>query len=203
MLYFYTGTDTEELRKRLATALEGKREVVRITDAHALHDMDAALGGAGLFGATRIVVLDHVLQKEELRESLLPHLQPLRDSAEEFHLIESSIDATTRKSVEKYAQETVRIDAPKAAKENSMFALANFLQTGKRKELWVAYQKELQKGSAPEAVHGLLFWAAKQMLLRSDTPRARALVAELAELPHEARRRGQELEYALEHFVLS
>ena len=33
--------------------------------------------------------------------------------------------------------------------------------------------------------------------------RAKKLIALLAELPHETRRRGVELEYALERFVLS
>ena len=35
-----------------------------------------------------------------------------------------------------------------------------------------------------------------------DHERATKLVAELAELPHQARRRGFELEYALEHYIL-
>jgi hypothetical protein len=56
-------------------------------------------------------------------------------------------------------------------------------------------------------LHGTLFWAAKQMVLKprgaSDSLRGKKLVAELAALPHEARRSGEDLEYALERFVLS
>ncbi len=203
MLYFYTGSDSDALRKKLSSALPKGSEVVRITDAHSLPDMEAALAGAGMFGEARTIVLDHVLQNETLRETLLARLPSLRSAEEKVFLIESGLDAETRKRVEKYAEETVRADVSKVPKDNSVFALANALQAGKKKELWVAYQKELHKGSAPEAIHGLLFWAAKQSLLRSDTPRARALVAALSELPHEARRRGEELEYALERFVLS
>jgi len=205
MLYFFTGTDIEKARDAMNAAVKkstnGKR-IVRITDAHSIADLDAALAGAGMFGDERIVVLDNVLGNDELRERLLVRLKDIAKTDDAFFMLETMIDADTRKSVEKHAERTERFDAPKEKRDNSIFSLANALQRGQRKELWVGYQRELLKGSAPEAIHGTLFWAAKQALLRSDTPRFRALVARLAELPHEARRRGFELEYALEHFVL-
>ena len=36
-----------------------------------------------------------------------------------------------------------------------------------------------------------------------DAARGKKLVTDLAELPHISRRRGEELEYALERFILS
>jgi hypothetical protein len=218
MLYFFTGSDTDTLREKLRATIEkaaksaqgrsasgGKIQntVFRVTDAHVLPDLDAALRGAGLFGAERNVVLENILQNETLREPLLTALPHIAKSDELFFMLESGLDAETRKRVEKYAEKTERADAPKKAKDNSIFAVANALQRGPKKDLWVLYQRELMKGSAPEAIHGTLFWAAKQAFLRSDTPKNRGLVARLAELPHEARRRGFDLEYALELFVLS
>ena len=206
MLYFFTGTDTEKARDAMNIALQKmakKKNVLRMTDAHTVADLEAALGGTGMFGDERIVVLDNVLGNDELRERLLVRLKDIAKSDDVFFMLETTIDADTRKSVEKYSEKTERFDAPKKDRDNSIFSLANALQRGQRKELWVGYQRELLKGNVPEAIHGTLFWAAKQAFLRSDTPRTRALVAELAELPHEARRRGFELEYALEHFVLS
>lgn len=205
MLYFFTGTDTDKARNAMSAALQKTKQknVLRITDAHSVADLDAALGGAGMFGDARTVVLDNVLGNEELREKLFARLKDISKSEDVFFMLESGIDADTRKSVEKYAEKTERFDAPKKERNNSIFALANALQRGQRKELWVGYQSELLKGSAPEAIHGTLFWAAKQAFLRSDTPKTRSLVATLAGLPHEARRKGFDLEYALEHFVLS
>jgi hypothetical protein len=86
--------------------------------------------------------------------------------------------------------------------------MANALRKSDKKALWVGYMRELEKGSAPEMVHGVLFWAAKDMLLKAGRDvathnYATKLVAHLAELPHEARRRGEDLEYALERFLLS
>jgi DNA polymerase III delta subunit len=206
MFYFFTGTDSEKARDAMNAMMQNaakQKRVVRITDAHAIADLDATLGGAGMFGEARIVVLDNILGNEGLRERFFARVKDISRSEDVFFMLESGIDADTRKSVEKYAEKTERYDAPKKDRDNSIFSLANALQRGQRKELWVGYQRELLKGSAPEAIHGTLFWAAKQAFLRSDTPRSRALIAQLAELPHEARRKGFELEYALEHFVLS
>lgn len=206
MLYFYSGTDTEKVRTKMNTAIEKAArgaDIVRITDAHSLADLEAALQGRGMFAQRRIVVFDGVLAHPELRDILLARLTQAAESADVFFVYEGAPDAAARKAVEKYAAQSERFDAPKTAKRENVFALANALQQGDKKTLWVGYQEEIHKGAAPEAIHGVLFWAAKQALLRGNSPHNRALVAELAALPHEARRRGFDLEYALEHFVLS
>jgi hypothetical protein len=206
MYYFFTGTDTDGARAKLTAAVEkaaGKGRIVRITDAHSLADLDAALQGPGLFGEKRVIVLDNVTSADALRDRFLGSLARIAESEETFFVLENDVDAATRKAIEKHAQKTERYDATKKAKDNSIFGLANALQRGQKKELWVGYQRELMRGSAPEAVHGTLFWAAKQALLRSNTEKNRRLVAALAELPHEARRKGFDLEYALELFALS
>jgi len=211
MLYFFSGTDSDKARAAMYAAIEKsakKASVLRITDAHTKPDLEASLQGPGMFGlpgqgAERVVVFDNVYQSDELREVLSDRIPVLAKSADAYFMLEGALDAATRKSVEKHAEEFSRFDEKKAAKKESVFELANALQYGKKKDLWVGYQKELHAGKAPEAIHGVLFWAAKQLLLKNYSPRARLLVAELAELPHEARRQGFELEYALEYFVLS
>ncbi len=169
-----------------------------------------ALQGPGMFGppagGARVVVFDSILggENEEMRAALLDALKYLRDSSEQFFILEGALDAATRKQVEKYAEKSEKFDAAKKEKDNSIFALANALQKGDRKALWVGIMREFAKGGAPEAVHGLLFWGAKQLFMRgTDKKRAEYLVAALTELPHEARRRGEDLEYALERFVLT
>ena len=211
MLYFFTGTDTEKARAKLSAALDKAAknapaggEVLRITDAHTVNDLIAALSGGGLFGGERTVLLDNVLLNIDLRDRELGDLKMLRDSADTFYIYEAVLDAATRKSIEKYAETSEKFELVKTTKkDNSIFELANALQRGKKKDLWVGYQREIANGKAAEAIHGALFWGAKQMLLRENSPKARGLIVALAELPHGARRRGVELEYALEHFVLS
>jgi hypothetical protein len=212
MLYFYTGTDTKkargEMNKEVVRASLGGARVVRINDTISTDDLYASLHGVGLFGEKNVFVIDSVSLNEELFAALLQMLGGMKKSAEPFFLFESSPDANTRGEIEKYAETAKRYDAPKKAKDNSVFALVNALRKADKKALWLGFQREIIKGNAPEAIHGVLFWGAKEMLLKSkegapENIRARKLVAELAELPHEARRNNFPLEYALERFLLT
>ncbi|MBI5457599.1 hypothetical protein HY971_02655 [Candidatus Kaiserbacteria bacterium] len=210
MLYFYSGTDREKARAAMDAAVKkiskkGSR-VVRITDANAPADLAAALGGRGMFDEGRLVVLNGVFANEEMRAQALAALPDMRASADPFFILEEKLDAATRKQIEKYAEESKRFDSASAKKGGDIFAVANALRRADKKSLWVNYQRQLAADAAPEAIHGVLFWAAKDMYLKGRTEaeqgRAKRLIAELAELPHESRRRGLELEYALELFVL-
>ncbi len=207
MLYLYSGSDTERARTRLNIVIDdaqGHADVFRITDAHSIDDLEAALRGGGMFGGPRVVVLDGTLTHEHMREIIIARLPQLKSSSDTFYIYEGVLDAPTRKQVEKYAEKSEKFDAAKSTARETIFNLLRPLQEGKKKDLWVAYQKELTAGKAPEAIHGILFYAAKDALLRKPADaRAQKLVARLAELPHESRREGYELEYALEHFVLS
>jgi hypothetical protein len=216
MLYFFYGSDRDKARTALNKALEKATkhaDILRISDAHSSADLRAALSGPGMFGLApgrvRAVVFDSIVggANEDMRTVLLDSLKHLKDSNEQFFMLEGALDAATRKQVEKYAEESQKFDAPKKEKDNTIFALANALQRGDKKALWVGLMREFAKGAAPEAVHGLLFWGAKRMVLsaRAGAERtyAQFLVTELTKLPHEARRRGEDLEYALERFLLS
>lgn len=212
MLHFFYGSDRDKARVALNKAVPPpakKGSTVRITDAHALADLQTALQGPGMFGGERVVIFDSILggENEEMRQALLSALELMSESREQFFMLEGALDAATRKQVEKCADKSEKFDAPKKEKDNSIFTLANALQRGDKKALWVGLMREYSKGSAPEAVHGLLFWGAKRGLMSAhsalDAKRYQMLVAALAELPHEARRGGEDLEYALERWALS
>lgn len=209
MIYLYLGTDREAAREKMNAAVEKASKgatITRITDAHTIDDLKAALQGGGLFAERRVLVFEGVCVNPDLCDVLLDALDGLSKSGENNFVFEEKPLAELRKKLEKYAEKVEKFDAPKKERDATIFALANAMRRGDKKTLWVGYMKEVAKGNAPEAVHGVLFWAAKDMLLKSsgnDAARARLLVAKLAELPHEARRRGEDLEYALERFALS
>lgn len=211
MLHLFLGTDREKARAKMNSAIEKaakKAEVVRVTDAHTVDDLKAALQGGGMFGGKRVLVFESVCTNPDLSEMLIDALEYLAKSEEDVYVFESKPLADLRKKLEKYAETVEKFDAPAKERDSSIFAMANALRAKDKKALWVAYMKEVAKDNAPEAVHGVLFWAAKDMFLKSGSnqetkKRAASLVAMLAELPHEARRRGEDLEYALERFVLS
>ena len=212
MLYFYSGTDREKARGKMNAAAKKvsskNRRIIKISDANSMGDLQAALRGPGMFGESRVVLLEGTLLNEEMRPIVLSSLLIMRAASEHFFIFEEKPDANAKKALEKVANESFHFDAPKQKERTTIFSLANALRRADKKALWIAYQKELAKGEAPEAIHGVLFWAVKDIFLKSrdgskEKKRASALLANLAELPHEARRNNFNLEYALERFILS
>lgn len=211
MIFLYLGTDRKKARSMMDAAIKkiaGKDgTVIRISDSNDVADLEAALQGGGMFGGERVVVLDGVFANEEMRVVVENVLESLGTSEETVFVYEEKPNAATKRLLEKYAKKSEMFDAPKVEREDNFFAVANAFRAGKKKELWVLLQREYALGKAPEMLHGTFFWAAKQMVLKprgaSDVTRGKKLVAELAALPHEARRGGEDLEYALERFVLS
>ena len=209
MLYFFSGTDRKKAYAAADAAIrkssKNSPHVVRITDAHAPADLAAVLGGGGMFGEERTVVLDGVCANEEMRSAFFAAMPDMAKSKETFFVLEGKLDALTRKGIEKYAETVERFDTRKEKEGGEIFALARALRRGDKKALWVGYQRALLRDEAPEAIHGVLFWGAKEMFMQSrgaDRTRAEKFLAELAELPHEARRKGFALEYALERYIL-
>lgn len=215
MIRLFWGTDRDAARAALAAEL-GKLDrgvrVVHITDANTVEDLRAALSGGligqvGIFAEKRAVVLDSICANDEMRRELLSALGTLQKSLDPVYLLEGKLDADTRKRLEKFAESSEKFDSLAAKKGSDIFTLANALRRGDRKTLWIRYREEIAGGSAPEAIHGVLFWGAKDAFLKARDERSRAkakgFVAVLAALPHDARRRGEDLEYALERFVLS
>ncbi|HUO56237.1 MAG TPA: hypothetical protein VMU27_02275 [Candidatus Paceibacterota bacterium] len=210
MFYFFYGSDRQKARAALNSAVERLKNmrVVQITDANAVDDLNAALQGGGMFAEKRVIILENVFENEAMHEMALGALSMMKAASDPFFILEEKPDAATKKQIEKYAETSQKFEAAKRAESgSSIFSLANALKRGDKKSLWIGYQRQLVSGDAPEAIHGVLFWAAKDMLLKSHSPSetadAKKLVVQLAALPHEARRAGEDLEYALERFALS
>jgi hypothetical protein len=210
MLYLYLGTDRKKAHDAMDAAIKklakGKTRV-HLSDANSLADLDAALSGPGLFGEPRVIILDGIFADQELSERVLANAASMKESDDTFFIFEEKLLAAPKRALGKYAETTETFDAAKKAPDNAIFKLRFALEKCDKKTLWVGLMHEYAKGAAPEQVHGFLFWAAKQMVLGGRTEaslrRARTVLARLAELPHESRRKGFELEYALERFVLS
>lgn len=208
MLYLYLGTDRERARGEMQADIKEvskNADVIRITDAHTIDDLRSALRGGGMFGGKQVLVFEGVCANPELCEVFLESLERLSKLDEGVFVFEEKPLADIRRQLEKHAEKVEKFDAPKKERDGSIFAIANALRRRDKKVLWVSYMREIAKGQAPEAIHGVLFWGAKDAFLKSNgkDEHAQRLIVELAELPHEARRRGEELEYALERFVLS
>ena len=212
MLYVFTGTDRQKARAALNTKVKNTQgeslSAFRISDANTLEDLRSVLTtSASMFGGVRTIVLDGVAANEEMRAALAEALSALATSADHFFILEEKPDADLKKKLQKYAESFETFDSIKKKEYPTVFKLADHLKSGDKKNMWVAYQRELVSGNAPEAIHGVFFWGAKQYLMgacgEKEMVRGKNLIAALTELPHQARRHGEELEYALERFILS
>lgn len=203
--------------------------IERITDDAEQLDIEFLLASVGLFHSARVVVLDGVFARTEYKKEIMAHLPELAASQHIFFLREQDLTGAEVKKIEKHATKIVRHDVQSAIRNPfNTFALADALLAGDKKKLWLTLLEALRAGHDAIDLHGILFWGAKNLALAASSDSAEeagmhpfvytktraalgkfstasihALVAELAELPHEARRQGVELEYALEYFVIT
>ncbi len=209
MIHLFLGTNKKKALTALST--EGSKRsstALRLTDTSPAADLRAAFEQGGMFSEKRTVILDRLSDNEELWTLLVNALPRLAESPDDFFIYEEKPLAAMKRLLEKNAADTRTFDPPKSGKERpTVFGLIDHMRAGDKKKLWVAYQEELAIGNAPEAINGVLFWGAKQALLSArdakSVERSKRWVVSLTELPHESRRRGEELEYALERFILS
>ena len=207
MLYVFIGTDVARKKCTDFIAKVSKNiPVSRVTNVDTMDDIRSLTQTGGLFGVDRIRVFDGVLsaEEEEISDILFSAIDSLAAAPDTVVVLEEKLLAGPKKTLQKYAKEFFAAEPVKKKAERDPFALARAIERSDKKNAWIEYIKTVAAGDAPEKTAGLLFWSAKQMAQR-PTSRARglALAKELSALPHEARRSGEGLEYALERFVLS
>jgi len=200
----------------------------RITEEEAeTVDIGDLLATRGLFYPKSIIVLDGLLQVARMREEILSLGKDMAESEHVFFIVERSVSAPVLEKLKKSADKVERHDTSEIKKrKGGVFALSDAFFRRDAKEMWISYQKALIKGEKPEAILGILFWGAKAMALaeaasseesglkpfvygKAKSARGRYaqdefthLLRGLAVLPHEARRSGEGIEYALERFIL-
>lgn len=216
MLYVFYGTDEEKARAKVRAtinALEKKApdaHTARITDEDVAGvNVEILLAAQGLFYAKRIVVFDKALSRKNVRAHVVSRFKDMAASEHVFLVLEGAVDAELEKQCKKHATKIELFGDVKKEKEKdgADWGVTNAFEAKNGKVLWVALQKARIQNTAPEQIHGQLFWKAKQLMLagrfgRYKEREVKNMIGELAALPHEARRRGVELEYALEKFAL-
>ncbi len=218
--------------RELIAALQKKKpdaEVFRLEDEMVSEGKLVELAGSqGLFERKYIVFADNVFRSEEAKEIVLGKLKMLAESENIFIFLEDELNKTDLKELEKFAEKVQQFSSPlKKEKPFNIFTLTEMLGRREKRGLWILYQKALAQGLAPEEIHGVLFWQIKAMLAAMLTKTAeeagfkpfvfqksRAFaknysVAELKNLSakmvavyHNARRRGPDLDIALERLIL-
>ncbi|MFA6503199.1 MAG: hypothetical protein WCT45_03005 [Candidatus Paceibacterota bacterium] len=229
MLYLFHGTDVEKARTKAfewvakARAKEPNLAYVRLAREElsdtVLHD--AALSG-GLFVKRLLILVDDPFPaaravndeegegEETAAESVLEdHLDALATSDNAIIILAPKLSAAKAKKLAAKAKMEYAFDklATFEVKRGFNRNLVEALGARNRAKLWLEVNRALVAGDAPEMLHGLLHWKARDLMekgSRSWTPReSRELSLALIELLQSSRRGGLALSLALERFALS
>lgn len=216
MIYFYYGSDIEKARIKSLDLIESLRKKKPDASFFKIDSenfnpylLEEYIGSQGLFSGKYIVFLDRLCEKKETKVSFLDLIKQISESENIFIVFEGKLDKTTSEKIEKKSEKSISFEFPdkKEKKEYNAFALAEAFGKRNKKETWILYRKAIDIGEAPEALHGMLFWKAKTMLLAGDYNWKKEelikVIDDLITIYHESRRGEGELETSLESFILS
>lgn len=230
MIYLFYGNDVAKTRAKAfawvaaARAKEPGLTYVRLSREEATPSAleDAALSG-GLFTKRLLILIDDPFPPAQRKEedenenenedsassALETHLDALAGSENAILILAPRLSAAKAKKLAAKAKIKYAFDLPakEAAARAFNKSLVDALAARSREKLWLEIHRALHQGDAPEMLHGLLQWKARDLMSahgRAWTPEeARRLSLALITLLQDSRRGGLNLSLALERFALS
>ena len=212
MIYLFSGDDTKTkflaYEKFLKTF--GKNvEVFSITknDFNPIQ-IESFYSGAGLFFEQCVVVFKNILEKEEVAQFLFKKLALMSKSGNIFIFLEGKLKKADLDIFKKSKAELNIFELPKETKERyDSFILARDFERRDKLNLWIHYREALDKEVGMEEISGILFWKAKDMLVKKNFGKftedeLKDFTSKISYLLPEARKRGLEDEEAFEQFLL-
>lgn len=241
MIHVFYGDDTDSVIKKtkeIALLFQSKEpEAALIVFEDDRFDearfTELVLGGQSLFGARYIVLFRRVFDNPETKEVILTRLDDIKNAEHVFIFSERKIDAKIVSAFKKTGammNECSKKEKNMPEKPFASFALADAFGKRDKKKVWAIFHEEIAKGSAPESLHGMLFWQIKNMLLAKSSSQAecaragmkpfvfgkaqtaaknfsgselRSLSAVAVSLYHRAHEGAGDLETATEQFILN
>ncbi len=215
MIYLFHGSDVPKTRAKAFQWVSAARakapdvSYIRL-DAASLSEssINNALSAQGLFFTKTLVLIDDPFSEAESGELVLSTLELLASSENPIAIVAPKLLPARLKKIESHAAkvfEQTTIDKKPARGFNS--ALVNALGAKNGATLWKEIVKAMRQGDAPEMIHGLLHWKARDLMQKGSPAwkpnEARALSRALIELVSESRNGNLELASALERFALS
>lgn len=216
MIYLFYGSDVEKARTKafewIAAARAKEPNLVYARLSHEeLTDAsleDAALSG-GLFVKRLLVLIDDPFQEESSTDILEDHLDALAASDNAILILAPKLSAAKAKKITTKAKVEYQYDKPAAALGGRGFNsnLVNALAAKNREKLWLEINRAFRAGDAPEMLHGLLHWKARDLMEKGSRiwkpQESRTLSLSLIALLQNSRRGGIDLSLSLEKFALS
>jgi hypothetical protein len=228
MMYLFYGSDVEKVRAKAfdwvaaARKKEPNLAYVRLareelTDA-ALEDSTES---GGLFVKRLLILIDDPFpstraksdddedEKESTSSVIEDYLDELAASDNAIIILAPKLAPPKAKKLVAKAKMSYKFDKPPAREDARGFNsnLVNALASRSRDKLWLEINRALIAGDAPEMLHGLLHWKARDLMEKGSRDwsplESRRLSLSLIELLQNSRRGGLDLSLSLERFALS
>ncbi len=228
MIYLFHGSDVDKVRTKAfewvakARAKEPNLAYVRLSkDEITRSALEDAIAAGGLFVQRILVLLDDPFVStkksdeddtetdEEKGGVVEEYLSTLADSDNAIVVLAPNLPAAKLKKLSAKAKMVYVFDKKTEREVTRGFntALVNALASRNREALWLEVSRALAAGDAPEMLHGLLHWKARDLMLKGSRSwtgqESRKLSLNLLTLLQETRRGGLDLSLALERFALS
>ena len=214
MIYLFHGSDTARARAKAFAWVEAARKkapgaaYLRIAaDTVTVESLAEAAEAAGLFFPKILVLLDDPFSLKESGEAVLEALPRLVQSENPIAILAPKLHPAHAKKIEAKAAKVFKTDAKEKFERGFNAPLVNALGARDGKTLWKEITKAFREGDAPEMIHGLLHWKARDLMQKGgkawSKEEARGLSVSLIELLSDSRRGDLELSLALERFALS
>ncbi|MHB8710312.1 MAG: hypothetical protein ACYC6X_02025 [Minisyncoccota bacterium] len=230
MIYLFHGSDIEKARAKAfewvakARAKEPNLAYVRLAreELTPVALEDAALSG-GLFVKRLLILIDDPFPstramseegsgddgEEGAGNVFVEHLDALAASDNAIIILAPRLAAAKAKKLAAKAKVEYKYDLPAQSDKSERgfnTNLVNALAARSREKLWLEINRALRAGDAPEMLHGLLHWKARDLMekgSRTWTPKeSRQVSLTLISLLQSSRRGGLDPSLSLEHFAL-
>jgi hypothetical protein len=212
MLYLFSGSDVKkrnEALERFSVSLSNNLETFSIGPSNfSAEQVESFSSGSGLVWGKSALFFDHILEKEETREFLFSRLENLASSENHFVFLEDTLLKGTLDSFKKARAEINVFELSKEKKEKfNNFLLANAFGDRNKVNLWINFRRAVDLGVGLEELVGVLFWKAKDMILKRNFSKfsaeeLRGFATKISYLLPKVRREGRDAEAAFEEFLL-
>lgn len=212
MIHLFSGDDVKNKRKNYEEFMKSLSKDIEVffvgkNDFNQVQT-ESFYSGSGLFFAKCAVVFTNIFEKEETRNFVLEKLELMNKSGNIFIFLEGKLDKATTDAFKKARAELNVFELPKAKKEKyDNFLLANAFGRRDKLNLWIHFRRAIENGVVMEELVGVLFWKAKEMLLKKNFNKfseteLKNLAGRLSYLLPEARKEGKDVKSVLEQFLL-
>lgn len=219
MMYIFTGTNERSVREHaflwIATAQKKEPHLTYVRlGGEELDDatFELIIGSGALFVTRLLVLIDEpyaTAVSASSCEMLNAHLDELAHTNNAIVIIAPYRGNTNQKLLLEKATKVYIFDKKTTGTAERKFnsALVNALGERNSEKLWLEIVRAYRAGDAPEMIHGLLHWKARELMKKSSrawtSAQARSLSITLLSVLGNSRRTGSDLSLDIEQFALS